>query len=118
MPQKWIDPELFFRYKGVSIFHTYKNDNANGVKFYWYTTDPIEPEDSNGYSFDVRELPLPAGCLASDAIYHQAIIKNAIDNGLLTLPEYVEYKPEENEADYQHLKISREINQLLRNVWT
>jgi hypothetical protein len=59
MPYKqvWVKPKVFMRYKGVTIYHTYKDDESNnGPSMYYYSTSE-QCSDEGMMSFDVRELP-------------------------------------------------------------
>lgn len=88
MPLKWVYPEVAFRHKGVTIFHTYRNDDAGDVSDNWYTTDQSTLEDS---SFDVRDLKrslkdkLHTNCNRDD------IFRAGIEAGLIKSPEGVDY---------------------------
>jgi len=53
--ERFIKPELFLNYKGVSVYHVYKNDNFNDcVRKYEYTTQ-CKYDDEEAV-FDIREL--------------------------------------------------------------
>ena len=62
MPYKdvWVIPDVFMRYRGVIIYHTYRYNNVNdSVSEYHYTTneeDTDYKEEGDGFVFDVREL--------------------------------------------------------------
>jgi len=53
--QQNIPAELFLSYKGVEIYHNYKDDDMdNGPMTYWYVFD----ENHNSiHAFDIREIP-------------------------------------------------------------
>jgi hypothetical protein len=56
---EWIEPELALEHAGVSIYHTYKNDDYDrGRTTWWFTTDTGCGDDPDFY-FDVRMLPAP-----------------------------------------------------------
>lgn len=76
MPMSWVVPETFLSYKGVTVYHTYKDDMADHRLEFWFTTDYEENPDFN---FDVRTLDGPG-----DA---EERIKRAIDNDVLRTPE-------------------------------
>jgi hypothetical protein len=77
MPEKWVEPQVFLRYRGVKIYHVYRHDNYNDVRSYIYGSS-IHCTDDGEDTFDVRDLPVPEGVSKSD---HAAIIKAAIDAG-------------------------------------
>lgn len=83
MPFVWCKPEQFLSYQGVRIFHAYKDDLSDVPLDFWYSTSDSACADSP-YEFDVRELP---GCQSPardpDQTEHAAVIKQAIDSGLL-----------------------------------
>lgn len=62
MPYKdvWVKPDVFMRYRGVIIYHTYRYNNVNDmVSEYHFTTneeDTDYKEEGEGFVFDVREL--------------------------------------------------------------
>lgn len=46
--------ELFLRYKDLSIYHVYKNDDpSQGVREYWFDTQEDSRDDN---AFDVRDI--------------------------------------------------------------
>lgn len=54
MPYKtvYVKPKVFLRFRGVTIYHTYKDDEIdNGPSTFWFAQDHDE-----GIGFDVREL--------------------------------------------------------------
>jgi hypothetical protein len=54
---QWIPPEIFLTHNGVTIYHTYKDDDVDqGPQTYWYTTR----NDADEGKFDVRELDVEA----------------------------------------------------------
>ncbi|MCI0527481.1 MAG: hypothetical protein L0Y56_08550, partial [Nitrospira sp.] len=85
MPEEWIDPELFLEYEDVAVYHCYDDDNM--VSTYWYTIDDsdcnIDAPVTEGSRFDVRDLP-DLGLNTDDRQNHMAIIRNAIQKGLIS----------------------------------
>jgi len=77
MPVKWVEPEVFLRYRGVNIYHVYRNDVFGDRRTYWYGNS-IYCSDGGDDAFDVRHLPVPDGVNPDD---HAAIIRAAIDAG-------------------------------------
>lgn len=76
----WVAPDVLLTHKGVTIYHIYKNDDSeNRIRCFEYGW----VEDCSDYdtctSFDVRELPNPAG-----HVEHARIIRDAIDAGIIT----------------------------------
>lgn len=55
---KYVKPEKFMKYKGIIIYHIYKNDDMESMmRTYSFTTDPIRGSDNGGDdTFDVRKL--------------------------------------------------------------
>lgn len=59
----WVDPEVFLVHKGITVYHTYNdNDFGQGRLTYWFTTNGFSDEDS----FDVRELDVPSKVRLND----------------------------------------------------
>lgn len=85
MPDEWTDPEPFLEYEGVTVFHCYDDDNM--VSLYWYTTDAsdcnIDSPVTESIQFDVRDLP-NLGLDIDNRQNHPAIIRSAIQNGLIS----------------------------------
>ena len=115
MPYKtvWVEPEVFLEHNGVTVYHTYKDDDIEqGADRYWFTLREDGGEDEG--AFDIRYVdPLgllrnhpPLKCGPSwdsatpqerDAITEawaewyesgfdearRAVLRNAIDKGLL-----------------------------------
>jgi hypothetical protein len=90
MPMAWIEPEVFFAYKGVTVYHVYKDDHLeSGTREYWFTLD-ITLGEGTSAEFDVR------GLATWDAGYDRRnprldlaarmAIRAAIDQDLLELP--------------------------------
>lgn len=54
----WRAPGVAARWKGVVVYHTYKDDDmsANPPEWFWFTTDR-EGDSEDEHTFDVRELP-------------------------------------------------------------
>jgi len=101
MPQGWVDPERITSYKGVCVYHTYKDDEIDNRTTFGYTTDInyVEGfEDSDKYFFDVRDLPRDEEINVNDPETHLKIIMDAIDKKLLVLPKGMKYA-EDREMD-------------------
>lgn len=83
MPTKWISPKKFLTHKGVTIYHVYKNDEIDqGARIYWYGWCEDCYDDRN--SFDVRDLPNPNQCVIETVAGRKALLREAIDAGILT----------------------------------
>ena len=115
MPYKtvWVEPEIFLEHKGVTVYHTYRDDDfEQGARWYWFTQREDGGEDEG--AFDIRDVD-PLGLLRNhpplkcgpdwdsatpqerDAIEEawaewyesgfdearRAVLRNAIDKGLL-----------------------------------
>lgn len=91
MPYDWVDPGKFFKYRGITIYYTYKNDDWNNRSEYYYTTDISSSDGEPDCIFDVRDLPSLINS-QKKKFDHKEIIKNAIDIKLLKLPEGIKYK--------------------------
>jgi hypothetical protein len=91
---EWIEPEIALEYKGVTVYHVYKNDDWNNGRLqYWFTMK------QGGYDcqddFDVRSLANAMG--ADVALKPVEILKLGIDNGIL-----------ENEMEQEEVKSAME----------
>ena len=118
MPYKtvWVEPEVFLEHNGVTVYHTYRDDDIEqGANWFWFRLD--QEEDDEG-KFDIRDVdPLnllkshpPNRCgpdwdsatpqerdaiLEAWAKWHvsgfdearRAVLRHAIDKGLLKAPE-------------------------------
>lgn len=52
--QIWVKPEKLLKHKGVTVYHTYKNDDLeNGARCEYFVTDPHKGDDE---SWHVRDL--------------------------------------------------------------
>jgi len=81
MPYEWVESEVFMTYRGIEIYHIYKNDfTDSGVRDCWYSLNSAgsdnDPHGENG-TFDHRELSTPP--CGGDGI--PWVIKSAIDRG-------------------------------------
>ena len=54
MPFEWVPPRVFMRYRGIKIYHTYRNDVITDPSQYWFTFDGLD--EDYAHSFDVRTL--------------------------------------------------------------
>jgi hypothetical protein len=64
------------RWKGIDVFHTYKNDEWEDRSSYWYET-------SNSGELDVREIAKRVGI--TDLGDHRLILRKAINFGIIAL---------------------------------
>jgi hypothetical protein len=54
---EWTDPDVALVHNGVTVYHTYKNDDvAQGTSEYRFTTDA----SSDDHHFDIRSLDVPS----------------------------------------------------------
>ncbi len=85
MPWKnvWVKPRVFCRYKGVVVYHAYRDDDAENRLSCWYAVYPANDYGNTPTVFDIRSLPAPSG-KESPEDDHVLTIKTAIRNGLLT----------------------------------
>jgi hypothetical protein len=83
MPYVWKAPEKFLTYRGVNIYHAYKDELSDMPIEFWYSTCREESPGSP-YEFDVRDLPgYRGGCSTADREEDKRVIKAAIAAGLL-----------------------------------
>ncbi len=86
MPYAWVEPEVVMEHAGVTIYHIDKDDHLEGgARVYWYGTRPGCSDDgSEDGEFDVRDLPGEEDASYDEEGGQRAIIRAAIDAGLLT----------------------------------
>lgn len=83
MPYKWHPPKRFLAYRGVRIFHAYKDELSDVPLDFWYSTADCESPGS-AYEFDVRELPGFRGPHDRfDEAEHKRVMRDAIAAGVL-----------------------------------
>lgn len=83
-----VAAEVLLDYKGIQVYYTYKNDNADDALLYSYTL----LEDNEREEFDIRELPNWGGNAPGKPSpkdwrtreTHAAVIREAIDHEYLT----------------------------------
>ena len=83
MPQRWrhVKKATYLTHRGVTIYRSYNNNDADDVLTYWFTWTPEDDEEE----FDVRTLPLPPGVPDAESDRNRrAIVRHAIDLGILT----------------------------------
>ena len=100
-------PALFLRHAGVEVYHTW-HDGC--VAQYWYSLDPDDADidEDRGSQFDVRDLPVPAelATLRWDTPEgHTAIIRAAIDAGLIGATHHTRPQPETRRPTMQELAV-------------
>jgi hypothetical protein len=85
MPYEFVEAEMFLEFRGVKIYHVYKNDMVDeGQHKYWYGLTPRCHEGDRDM-FDVRDLarqlnmPEPKNDMG---IF--VVMFHAIEKGLLT----------------------------------
>jgi len=78
MPYKseWVKKDVALEYKGVTVYHSYKDDDYTQQLEYWYSLDDNDCDDES--SFDVRSIKM--SLKGTSAI---EILKQAIDEGIL-----------------------------------
>lgn len=83
MTWQWIEPKEFLTYRGVRIFHAYKDELSDVPLEFWYSTSSTAGPGSP-YEFDVRDLADYRSRYRADEVSeHERVIKAAIDTGLL-----------------------------------
>lgn len=79
MPYAWIDPDCLIAYKGICVYHTYRNDDYDaGPMENWYTQ---HLDGAN--QFDIRDFDCYDARLS-----HEEIMIRAIDSGELPKEVY------------------------------
>lgn len=58
MPMQYVEPERFGVHNSVFVYRTYKEDAADAVLTYHYTTSYTEDDD---FQFDIRDIKVPEG---------------------------------------------------------
>lgn len=72
----WISPDVFLFHNGVTVYHTYRDDDyEQGAMTHWFTLDKYSDENH----FDERDFPQGASV--------RETLRLAIDAGTLKLPE-------------------------------
>jgi hypothetical protein len=98
MPYAWVEPDLYYSYKDVDVYHTYRGDDKDaGAHYYLYTLDVHCGDDScssvrcydlGGHCimvFDVRELPSYNKIVArTHDQWVRKAIRQAVDQKVLT----------------------------------
>ena len=72
-----VDREIALQHNGVTVYHAYKDQELDWPLTYWFALSPEDDADE----FDVRDLAVEQ---TGDV---QAMLKAAIDAGLLKNPE-------------------------------
>lgn len=70
MPYAWIEPQIFLEHGGITIYHSYNDDDWNRRLEYWYTVDIT----GNTCDLDIRDLPE-----YDKALEHEEVLRRAID---------------------------------------
>jgi len=96
MPLVWRAPQAFLTHKGITIYHAYDGGDGNDQLEYWYNTDPTENDDT--FEFDIRELEEYDSKLS-----HQNVLKAAIDNDHIAVPEDGDVPSNEDTEPYQEV---------------
>jgi DNA-binding IscR family transcriptional regulator len=96
MPMTWTEPKIAIQHNGVTVYHTYKSDQCTSE--HWYTLHEYN-DDSEGWypegdgPFDIRDLEVDISLSVHKAENHRAILKAAIEAGLLVALEGEEATP-------------------------
>ena len=81
---EWVEPEELLTHKGVTVWHTYWDDEVEqGINGYWFTLDALVGlvDGDELWVFDFRDLHEHGQVCPTDA---QDAIRQAIDVGWLT----------------------------------
>jgi hypothetical protein len=85
MPYAWMKPEVALEYKGVMIYHIYKNDNYDEGRRTFLFGYSEDCDDNGTDSFDVRDLAKMIGMPSPESWEEiKAVLIAAIDKGVLT----------------------------------
>lgn len=89
--QEYVPAEVFLEYKGVKIYHVYKNNDVDCLaRIYWF--DDQEDSDDDG-GFDIRALAKNLGdvSLNPETVEgRRVILRAAIDAGLIEAGDELE----------------------------
>ncbi|MDA8140773.1 MAG: hypothetical protein M0036_19165 [Desulfobacteraceae bacterium] len=93
MPYAYVEPEVYLTHRGIHVYYTYRNDNADEPRRYWFSTDASED-----FSFDVRDLMIaleknkliPDNQVIEDDEEIMTFIRLGLDHGLIKLPDNVQ----------------------------
>jgi len=86
MPYKeeWVSPDIFISVMGVTIFHTYNNDDYNNASGYVFSTSSEENEErEEKYDFDIRDIDPRIKSVANQTEF-MALAESAIAAGLIS----------------------------------
>ena len=72
MPLTWVEPNIFLKYRGVTIFRCYKDQDWERPLEYCFTFDICEDEECE---FDIRDIPE-----YDSSLDRAEILRRAIDN--------------------------------------
>ena len=95
MPYKLIEPDIAINHLNINIYRTYKNEDYNNPLLYWYTTSSLEEPE---FEFDIREIKLQLNLNNIENLNniddenHNLILRYAIEQKILTLPDSVKYQ--------------------------
>jgi hypothetical protein len=111
MPYIYQEPEVFFQYRGVKVYHTYKDSGTQYVKTYgyWYSLDE---EEGERYQFDIRDVAnnanLPRLGSESEDEWFKRVLRRVIGSGDpekfgIEVPYGVEIeRPDEFDPSFSH----------------
>lgn len=87
MPYRFVENEVMVSYRGITIYHIYRNNYEDaGWREYWYTKEPFGCEEDDD-AFDVRDLPGYDSSIAA-----AANLVNMISTGQFGPPPANEYQ--------------------------
>ena len=93
MPNKWVPAEVFVSHEGVTIYYTYYDETMEeGRRDDRYGYDEYCHADIN--TFDIADLPNPDRHDVDSEDGRKAIIREAIDIGILTQDGVASYRAE------------------------
>lgn len=80
MPYQWVSPQVALRLGLKEIYHTYKDDDWDNMRLYWYTTNFSGSDGSDSFAFDIRDFDYPkTKCrMSTKDKLHYLIDKNLI----------------------------------------
>jgi len=85
--ETWEPPQAYMRHRGVTVYHSYKDDRADHMLEFWYQVlvdgqdDGADLYDEEALrEFDVRALP---EYKTMPELSHESILQRALDSGSL-----------------------------------
>lgn len=87
MPMQWTPNKPIARHNGITVYHTYINDDGNAPHPYRYTFSSDARGAIDPYAFDIRHLPPIDGLCIDDPANRRLVILRHLIDGTLTHPD-------------------------------